>query len=602
MRFPLPGVRASIAAIAAVIGLIGWLQYIWFRQAASAEMEDTYRSLNATVMQTLSREYQRYAPLLADLRAMAFNTSVSENQARDELERALGRYGPSGPEPGLVASVLLISASDPYSAYCLAPGGSWGRSPQGLDSTVSELARSELADGLAHGDGSSGWRIAFSSDGGDRPRQFVIAKAGTGLIAFVELDTAAFFEQYVKPSVSETLPGAMIEWETFEARSEERGEAPPRGFNPIKALLGIESKRRRTFDIYVPAAFDAYMFRPYPRGDAQQPRKFIDELQLLGPRPGEASAAAPPAQPQFQRRPTMRMVSAHVEFSAASAFGSTERRLSLMWLLGETLLVLLGAAFSLAVVQRERSEVMRRRQREFVASVTHELRTPVTAIRSASDNMRRGLVGSDRLAAYGEIIHSQSLRLSSMIEEVLTFSQVEGGTMQPPAFLPISAAELEAELKPPLDAIARSEGVELEWDFGSLPRSFLGDPEALRIILGNLVSNAIYHAYHGARKGQVRVAGKALLPETLQLSVEDDGMGIPRKEAASVFEAFYRGEASRLRQEKGSGLGLFIAKRRAELIGGRLDLECPYARIDGSRPAGCRFVFEFPFQEPDHVQ
>ena len=273
-----------------------------------------------------------------------------------------------------------------------------------------------------------------------------------------------------------------------------------------------------------------------------------------------------------------------------------------MWLLGETLLVLLGAAFSLAVVQRERSEVMRRRQREFVASVTHELRTPVTAIRSASDNMRRGLVGSDRLAAYGEIIHSQSLRLSSMIEEVLTFSQVEGGTMQPPAFLPISAAELEAELKPPLDAIARSEGVELEWDFGSLPRSFLGDPEALRIVLGNLVSNAIYHAYPGARKGQVRVAGKALLPDALQLSVEDDGRGIPRKEAASVFEAFYRGEASRLRQEKGSGLGLFIAKRRAELIGGTLGLECPYARIDGSRPSGCRFVFEFPFQEPDHVQ
>ena len=159
--------------------------------------------------------------------------------------------------------------------------------------------------------------------------------------------------------------------------------------------------------------------------------------------------------------------------SSGSAIVSMERRLALNWLFGNLILVGLGLSFAQVVIQKHKLGVVSKREREFVASVTHELRTPVTAIRSAAENMRRGLVGLERMAPYGEMIHAQSLRLGSMIEEVLLFSQVEGKEAQPPLLSPIAAEELGAELQPPLDAIAKSEGARVEWDFGSLPGELL---------------------------------------------------------------------------------------------------------------------------------
>jgi signal transduction histidine kinase len=206
------------------------------------------------------------------------------------------------------------------------------------------------------------------------------------------------------------------------------------------------------------------------------------------------------------------------------------------------------------------------------------------------------------MAPYGEMIHAQSLRLGSMIEEVLLFSQVEGGTVQKPPLAPLRTEAFDAELRAPLEAIAHSEGIRIEWDFGSLPREFLYDAETLRLILSNLVANALYHAYPGPDKGAVRVVGKVRLPDAIQFFVEDDGRGIAKKEADLVFEAFYRDEASRARHEKGSGLGLFIARRKAALLGGDLKLESPYERIDGVKRPGCRFTLEIPFEEPDDVR
>lgn len=606
LRIPEPGVRASIALIVLAIGLIGWIQYRWFSQAAAVEIEGAYRSLNATVMQTLSREYQRYAPLLADLRVLADKSDVAESDARARLERAFSQFGPSGSEPGLLASVALASASAPSTILSLGANGAWAKGPSAAALPLPDLARRQLMDRLLIPDPGApqgAWRMIFSSDGGSKPRQIILTRAGEAAIACVELDTAGFLEDYVKPAVSGLLPGATIEWTTAPRADRPDGDSRPggdprRGFNPIKALLGIESSERRTFVVYVPAAMDSYIFRRSAGGAAGQ--RQIGDFQYRPlqveeyPKPSDRDAA--PAEAPATR-PEIRMISARILVPPGSAVGSMERRLSLSWLMSELLLVGLGAAFSLAVVQRRRSDEMRRREREFVASVTHELRTPVTAIRSAADNMRRGLVGIERMAPYGEMIHSQSLRLGSMIEEVLLFSQVEGGAAQEPVLSTLRPEELEAELRPPLDAIARDEGIKVEWDFGSLPREFRGDAETLRLVLSNLVSNALFHAYPGPEKGAVRVIGKGLLPGEIQFFVEDDGRGIAKKEASLVFDPFYRDEPSRARHEKGSGLGLFIARRKASLLGGELVLESPYERIDGARRAGCRFTLTLPLGE-----
>jgi len=118
------------------------------------------------------------------------------------------------------------------------------------------------------------------------------------------------------------------------------------------------------------------------------------------------------------------------------------------------------------------------------------------------------------------------------------------------------------------------------------------------------VVNSINHAYPAlAPSRSVRVTLRHLVPDRLELVVEDDGRGISPKEAKKVFEPFYRDRVSRNSQEKGSGLGLFLARRQARRIRGDLTLESPWRRLDGSRKPGCRFVLTAPFRtgEVPHV-
>jgi len=600
MRIPEIDVRASIALIVLAIGLVGFIQFSLFRQSAAAEIEDAYHSLNATVLQTMSREFQRYGPLIGDLRALASGGAVSAAALGPFLEREYALYGPSGSVPRLVSLVGATTIAGSAFTTSLQADRSWKRIASPFVSPIPEAAERMLDDGEL---------LVCSDAAGDR--QFLLvptaanspeagrASEEAAAVAVIELDTEGFFGTYTKPAVAFILPDARIEWtksalngpQRTEALRAARGGPPSRGFDPIRALLGIASPESRTFSIVVPATMDSYIMRG------------LGWFENWSPGPGSVGSFRPlkgGEGPDPRAAVLMRM--ARIVESPGSSRGSVERRLAFNWIVSVLLLVGLCIAFAQAVVQKHKLGIVSQREREFVASVTHELRTPVTAIRSAADNMRRGLVGLERMAAYGEMIHAQSLRLGSMIEEVLLFSQVEGGTAQTPPLASVRAEAIVAELQPPLDAIARSEGIRVEWDFGSLPREFRYDAETLRLILSNLVTNALYHAYPDGEKGEVRVFGKARLPDLLQFFVEDDGRGIARQEGALVFEPFYRDETSRSLHEKGSGLGLFVARRRARLLGGDLRLESPYERMDGMRRAGCRFTLEIPFEEADDAR
>jgi hypothetical protein len=488
LKFPKPGVRASIGLIVLAIGLVAFIQYSWFRLYASGEIESAYHSLNATVLQTMSREFQRYAPLLADLRALAVhgNTSTAfrdrspEQSLKTDLEREFALYGPTGSVPRLLSLIGAVSLAEPASTSILEPEGTWRRTVSPFALPMPEAAKRQLEDGR--------FVVRGGGEGPGKDRQFILVPSGPRYFAVIELDTDGFFETYTKPAVAAVLPDSKIEWSTSVRGGDRdsfmpKGPFPRRTFNPIRALLGVASKEGRTFSIVVPATMDSFFMRGLGRFNGWSPGSG-----------GEGSSRL------FQRgegpdpRATMTMRTARILVSSNSSVGSMERRLALDWLFSVLLLLGLGFAFAQAVIQNHKLGIVRKREREFVASVTHELRTPVTAIRLAADNLRRGLVVPDRQAIYGEMIHAQSLRLGSMIEEVLLFSQVEGGTVQPPALTAVRPDNFLQELRPPLDAIARAEGIRVEWDFGSLPGEFPGDPETLRLVLSNLVTNALYHA------------------------------------------------------------------------------------------------------------
>lgn len=590
------GTGASIALIALALAVVGFMQTAWFMRSAETDLDEAHRSIFFTVTQTISREYQRYAPVMAVLDELADGgakgaTDATPAEARAALERLYALYGPTGSSPALVSGVGLAGVglgdgTGQAVRQTLGADGSWAGAEGAPALAASEAARAALDKGKP---------VLYSGEGGS---QYLLCRAGPSAIAVVETDAAAFWNAYVGPALAEALPGAAISWtdaagavvdaSTGEASdttsaSDGRSAKVRSDFNPLLVLLRIGDARLRTFSMPVPASMDAYLSRG--------PGFFEgDDDRDGGPAGFRAFRGADPRAP----RDSSGDRSVSIVMPEDSAVARMALRLSMNWLLSMLFLAGIGLAFAQTLAQKHKQKAVSEREREFVASVTHELRTPVTAMRTASDNMRKGLVGPERMAAYGEMIHAQSLRLGSMIEEMLLFAQVEGRGKPAPALAVIDAAKLLAGIREPLDEIAAAAGVRVSWDWNALPGSFVGDAEAIGVIVGNLVANALYHAYTGREKGEVRVIGRISQPSTLQFIVEDDGRGIAKAESRLVFEPFYRDDESRSRHEKGSGLGLFIARRTARMQGGELSFESPYQRIDGSRRPGCRFRLELP--------
>ncbi len=574
------GAKISIPLIAAAVVLVAAIQYSWFSGAAAKEIEDAERSLHAIVWQALAREFQRYAPLVGDLRELLSRDRLSTLDLKKFLEREYMIYGPSGASPRLIESVYILTGPDQPSACIFNPAAEkW--------ETVKEKFPPPVQKRIKDGNGPSINFVELGSSPHEAKGFLIASRSGAqATTVAVGIDSSGFFEVYLKPAIAGVLPGSEIEWTNTHDTADDapsRFETRRPAFNPISALLGFSSARARTFIVPVSIGLGSF-YRSEPGRDRGAIAPIIANER-----------ASVPDFPAQRNLPGMRM--AVITLSSSSAVGSIERRLALNWLLGTGLVIGLGTALVMSVLQKRRLALTRQREREFVASVTHELRTPVTAIRSAADNIRRGIVQGDRFTSYGEMIHNEALRLGSMVEEVILYSRVEDRSPPPPSLARIETNSFLDSLRSPLETIAKAEGVRLVWDFGALPQSFMGEAETIRLILSNLVTNSIYHAYSGEEKGDVRIVGRTSLPSSIRFIVEDDGRGIAKNEADLVFDAFYRDETSRLRNEKGSGLGLFIARRKARELGGELSFESPYRRIDGSRRPGCRFVLELPLIE-----
>jgi signal transduction histidine kinase len=264
--------------------------------------------------------------------------------------------------------------------------------------------------------------------------------------------------------------------------------------------------------------------------------------------------------------------------------------------IGVSLGILAVLLASVVVFSRlyRRSVVLRAREQEFVASMSHELRTPIAVIQATSENLSHGVVvDTTRLPRYAEVIHGQIRRLAGMVESILLYSGLETGRARQPVMTEIRLPPLVQEVVQSLEQLAERAASRISLSAPSLPASICSDPVAIRLILENLVVNAIQHA------GSAEI-GVAVSPQpvgSLSIVVEDDGAGIPPREHARVFEPFVRGDRSVRDQHPGSGLGLHLVRRVVALLGGRVTLESPYTRTEGTRTHGCRFTVVFPTRE-----
>jgi signal transduction histidine kinase len=233
---------------------------------------------------------------------------------------------------------------------------------------------------------------------------------------------------------------------------------------------------------------------------------------------------------------------------------------------GALVLLLLVASIVLLAVLARRADRMRVQQLEFVAGITHELNTPIAALRSAGQNLADGIVHDGaQVTRYGAMIAKEAKRLSETVAQVLDYAglQSRSAIRREPVDVGWMVGEAIAQCR----WIAEEHGVTIE---EKLPRELPaveGDPLALIRAIQNLVANAIRHGAAGKWVG-VSAANER---ERVVIRIEDRGPGIGARDARRLFEPFYRGRhSSRVR---GSGLGLSIVRKIALAHGGNVTLE-----------------------------
>ena len=209
------------------------------------------------------------------------------------------------------------------------------------------------------------------------------------------------------------------------------------------------------------------------------------------------------------------------------------------------------------------------RRSNFVAAVSHELKTPLTAIRMYGEMLRDGIVPAEaKRAEYYRHITTESERLSRLINNVLEFSRLEKGTRQMSlvtAPLGPVVTEAVALLRPH----AEGEGFTLDLDVDPALPAVRFERDAVLQVLFNLVDNAVKYARDGQPRRisiEGRVAGRAV-----RLTVRDHGPGVPRQHLRQLFAPFYRGESELTRRNTGTGLGLALVDGLARQMGARAE-------------------------------
>ena len=216
---------------------------------------------------------------------------------------------------------------------------------------------------------------------------------------------------------------------------------------------------------------------------------------------------------------------------------------------------------------RESNEKLRQ---EFTANVSHELKTPLTSISGYAEMIETGIARPEDIASFGQKIHKEASRMIRLVNDIIQLSHLDssGNTHDAPVMQPVDLSVLAKDCEERLKMNARRAYVTLNFRGDSV--QVMGSPSLLEELCQNLCDNAIRYNQPGGR----------VLLETGRdqeghpyLTVQDNGIGIPKEAQSSVFERFYRVDKSRSKATGGTGLGLAIVKQIARIHGARIHLE-----------------------------
>lgn len=237
------------------------------------------------------------------------------------------------------------------------------------------------------------------------------------------------------------------------------------------------------------------------------------------------------------------------------------------------------------IVLRDITELRRleRVRRDFVANVSHELKTPLTAIVGFAETLLTGALEDPQHSRHFlEVIREHARRMARLVDDLLDLSRMEAGRLVL-HWEEVSLAELLREAVEAIRVPATQAGLQVHLRCPEL--LVRCDPERLLQILRNLLDNALRYTPAGGRIDVTAVAD--LEQQRAIVTVADTGIGIPADQLDRIFERFYRLDAARARAHHGTGLGLSIARHLVEALGGRI-------WVESQEGSGSRFSFTVP--------
>jgi len=212
---------------------------------------------------------------------------------------------------------------------------------------------------------------------------------------------------------------------------------------------------------------------------------------------------------------------------------------------------------------------LERLRSDFVANVSHELKTPLTSIMGSIETLKEGAAENphDR-ARFLEIIDEHSKNLYHLIEDLLLLSKVESGK-ENLRWEKLDAEKILNRVIATLDLALKKKNIILHVDFSEKPFVIAADAKSIEQVFSNLISNAIKYNEPG---GKIAVRG-FYEADSVKIEFEDTGIGIPASDIPRIFERFYRVDKSRSRESGGTGLGLAIVKHILEKHSGYIHVK-----------------------------
>lgn len=218
----------------------------------------------------------------------------------------------------------------------------------------------------------------------------------------------------------------------------------------------------------------------------------------------------------------------------------------------------------------ERLAEASRMKSEFISIISHQLRSPLSNLKWATELLMSGRLGKieEKQAEYFRILKENSSRMADLVSDLLTVSRIETATL-PLEKKEIFLEELIKNLIQQFELFAKASNVEIEFRAQKKLPKIVADPSHLRLVIENLLDNAIRY---------IRDSGRVLVSlerkgKNLYLEIRDNGVGIPREDQKYIFQKFFRSENILKYQTQGSGLGLYIARSIIEKSGGKIGFQ-----------------------------